>query len=126
MTINELMHNDLFMCGGGVCRFVIRTMDAIVQRLSDKNEYKPCAVLNAKPIPLTEEILKINGFEDGGGYMTRVVSGIIVEICLMHNIPMYVKAEWSFCFPHPQYVHELQHALRLCSLDEFADNFVIR
>lgn len=125
MQAEELMHNDLFMYGGHLCKFVIRSTDAIVQRLSDKAEYPPCAVLNAERIPLTPEILEKNGFGDGGGYLTRIVSGRLVEICLMHNIPMYVKAEWSYCFPHPKYVHELQHILRICGLNDLADNFKV-
>ncbi len=64
MKASELMHGDLFKYGGHLCKFDIRSMNAVIMRVSDKSEYPPCAVLNAEPIPLTEEILKKNGWTD--------------------------------------------------------------
>lgn len=69
-----------------------------------------------RPIPLTEEILEANGFEtdevqyefyDGYNFLLANGKGISVA----------VGSIW--------YVHELQHALRLCGLNELADNFKV-
>lgn len=80
---------------------------------------------DAKPIPLTPEILKANGWkwrkkglissmrlfdEDGHSIMT-LTYGNIMSIG-GHEIKV-------------QYVHELQRALRCCGLNDIADNFKI-
>lgn len=79
---------------------------------------------DAIPIPLTEEILKANGFKaeyapedyryddkmmltqsyDKQGYWWVVGNMYVVQLF---------------------YVHELQHALKLCGLNEMADNFKV-
>lgn len=80
-----------------------------------------------QPIPLTEEILKANGFvfkNDEYAYLD--LYGVIISF--NNNTTLRIvdyrnavdilsvsKKKW--------YVHELQHALRLCGLHELADNF---
>ena len=76
-----------------------------------------------EPIPLTPEILEKNGwketeywheYEDGNTiiqYSLSNIWGIINEIEIEH-----FKCE---------YVHQLQHLLRLCGLNELADNFKV-
>ena len=76
-----------------------------------------------EPIPLTPEILEKNEwketeywheYEDGNTiiqYSLSNIWGIINEIEIEH-----FKCE---------YVHQLQHLLRLCGLDELADNFEV-
>lgn len=130
MQAEELMHNDLFMYGGNLCRFVIRSTDAIVQRLCDKTTYLPCAVREAEPIPLTEEIFKANGFEKNPYYEEWVkplnnqyklrVSNKHISVVRGGTYP------FNFVGNPTKYVHELQHALRLCRLNELADNFKIK
>ena len=86
-----------------------------------------------KPIPLTPEILEKNGFD-------------FVKSSLRHSIWngywLYEDLELGTCcldrdnnWPcffnlddmniKCEYVHQLQHALRLCGFDELADNFKI-
>lgn len=71
------------------------------------------------PIPLTAEILEKNGFMD--------IDTLGVEACCGYNI--YYKSGEGYGFNEVDitrpfyYVHELQHALRLCGLNELADNF---
>ena len=87
------------------------------------------------PIHVTKEILEANGFIKSG-YMCRCVYNLAdfdnhaqldynlkfstFEIKRMKNrgwtAKLYIEA---------QYVHELQHALRLAGLSDLADNFVI-
>ena len=86
-----------------------------------------------EPIPLTTEILEKNGFEckhkgealkrlywilyvDGGSVKVKVNRGLFLfNIC---GVPF----QFGFYVPsvnkHIQYVHELQHALRLCGIEK--------
>lgn len=140
MKLNELMHNDLFVYGGNLCRFVIRPMDAVVERISDKTTYLPCAVREAEPIPLTKEILKVNGFNIGAedqilkGWYDNELKGQDFycnargELGYSIATTMIESADGGMypCeFADVKYVHELQHALRLCDLNELADNFKV-
>lgn len=83
-----------------------------------------------EPIPLTAEILEKNGFELDDLRGTRYdIPGNDY-----YGISSYLDEDynkcWTFCasgiflFDIP-FVHELQHALRLCELNDIADNFVI-
>lgn len=70
------------------------------------------------PIPLTSEILELNGWLHDD------------LCCEFHNINAFVICGrlYPFCiFDGVQisYVHELQHALRLRGLTELADNFKV-
>lgn len=79
-----------------------------------------------EPIPLTDEIYKLNGFwEEGGGYtkfdpevgtFTTWKSKIEnVQCVLVGSVetPLY-------------YVHQLQQILRICGLTELANNFKVK
>jgi len=66
-----------------------------------------------EPIPLTEEILKANGIQyqfDNPWYQYENE----IHIC-SKNKKQIIQAECK-------YVHELQHALRLCGLYELSDS----
>lgn len=95
-----------------------------------------------EPIPLTAEILEKNGWEAFNGTYNIVRYRIITKVMALIIEPMKVESilgerwfwlsvnkidgevrpnmNYPFC-----YVHELQHALRLCGLNELADNFKI-
>lgn len=88
--------------------------------------------LQIKPIPLTAEILEKNGFIlhrktyilkwRGVEIHWRKTDGY-ASITAPNNLKLEGWCSISngyFC-----YVHILQHALRLCGLDELADNFKI-
>lgn len=97
---------------------------------------------NIEPIPLTTEILVKNGFameQERPCKIYRLWLGDCYEegfVCIAyHNfddgqhislhieaIPPHVLSTLTIEFT---YVHELQHALRLCGLNELADNFKI-
>lgn len=87
---------------------------------------EPVANDNIRPIPLTEEILMGNGWEKNKFSSAYINHGVPfrldIGICCL-----WLDHEWddyynAFSF---QYVHELQHALRLCGLQELADNFIL-
>lgn len=79
------------------------------------------------PIPLTEEILKANGFGFGRTCYKDYTLSLRKEYLYKDSrIGLRIKSIYFVCdlvnIPL-SYVHELQHALRLCGLNELADNF---
>lgn len=84
-----------------------------------------------QPIPLTPEILEKNGF----GFVKSSDKDTVwngwwiyedLELgtcCLNGDWPCFINIDDSNI--KCEYVHQLQHALRLCKLDELADNFKI-
>lgn len=136
MEAKELMHGDLFKYFGQLCRFVIYGRGAVVVRMSDDSEYLPIACNDAEPIPLTEKILEANGFEIGAYSTLKLDDNFWLEYYHHENrLRKLWKGidEWEnhtetldVCFQcECYYVHQLQHALRLCGLDKLADNFKI-
>ncbi len=76
-----------------------------------------------EPIPLTEEILKANGWECSDGWFERNDVDFFIakcvdkyKLCQVYHMRSFVTIA---------YVHELQHALRLCGLNELADTFKV-
>lgn len=72
-----------------------------------------------KPIPLTPEILEKNGFRYDN---SPFIQGWCGYGLLIYNGRVTVGQNVSM---ECQYVHQLQHILRLCGLNEVADNFKI-
>lgn len=100
--------------------------------IADEDQYMIGKYANhLEPIPLTEKILKANGFEEFG----EMLGGIIQWRFYFEDGK--IKMEHVKCMPKWDffvginaildiwYVHQLQHALRLCGLNELADNFKI-
>ena len=89
-----------------------------------------------RPIPLTPEILEKNGFEmfkyDGWVHYYRIFGNSVIPFVLHSMIGGEMLSQEVDIFSTStntnrgidvNYVHELQHALRLCGLNELADNF---
>ena len=75
-----------------------------------------------EPIPLTREILEMNGFTENYRYddlsyiqSNGTVTGTHINGENGEMEEMYFK-----------YVHEVQNALRLCNLNDLADNFKLK
>lgn len=88
---------------------------------------KPTLGRDLSPIPLTEEILKANGFHqlDEVDY-EYVYSRDDVTFCVCKRdltCPYIRFGGYFFC--NTNYVHELQRVLRCCGLSELADNFKV-
>ena len=81
----------------------------------EDNEYKP------QPIPLTHEILEKNGWKETQYWHEYQDGKNTIQCCLpdMRGIINGIEIEHFKC----EYVHQYQHLLRLCGLDELADNF---
>lgn len=92
------------------------------------------SVYLAEPIPLTEEILEKNGFKHQTKYdVYRCQDGeIVIEVGIYH--PDFVNIGYDYTTPDGRqkgeiasickvdgadiYVHELQHALKLCGIEK--------
>ncbi len=72
------------------------------------------------PIPLTEEMLKLNDDEEYVYWVgERRGNALRVTIAIVGD-----SRDWTISGDF-QYAHEVQHALRLAGLGEIADNFKI-
>lgn len=78
-----------------------------------------------EPIPITEEILKKNGFNEFGGiwdFPNNSSFGVMITTLRHKGIyPTLNESAYFVC----SYVHELQRALRLCGLNDLADNLKV-
>ena len=83
------------------------------------------------PIPLTPEILEKNGFVFDCGFWTIANSRynnvrMVTYYSIGDDVADAFLGHWAFDENYAiDYVHELQHMLRLCGLNELANNFKI-
>lgn len=88
-----------------------------------------------EPIPLTPEILEANGFFPKNEFKSiwrKILDDVDyrIEIHFQDNGEIEVKVaenqtNYNYIVYHGNYIHSLQHALRLAGLDKIADNFII-
>ena len=101
-------------------------------------EIKDVPLVNCSPIPVTPEILEKNGFEmfkyDGWVHYYRifgnnaipfVLHSMIGGEMLSQEVDIFSTSTDTNCDIEINYVHELQHALRLCGLNKLAENFKV-
>jgi hypothetical protein len=75
-----------------------------------------------EPIPLTDEILKANGFKREGGASYWHEGGH--HACILYwnedKTELVIGSQWDDCMVkmNVRYVHELQHAFRLLGIDK--------
>lgn len=102
-------------------------IDIWLAHCNDDNNIECHDLSKISPIPLTPEILEKNGFvfradndtmygeyylHNQSTFAIKMFNGYLVGMCMSEDLEFH-------------YVHELQHALRLCGLDELADNFKV-
>lgn len=75
------------------------------------------------PIPLTPEILEKNGWNEETHCFYN--EDTMCELDLRMDNGGYVWINGGVVVCSIYYVHELQHALRLCGLNDIADNFKV-
>jgi hypothetical protein len=130
MEINELQIGD-WVEVGGIPRQIKLIDDCINHKIiahgvnKDGRMVAYVGKLNeeVKPIPLTPEVLEKNGFElkeeEIGMYGVTIVSHYICD-----GVPFEVFCDgepFAIWFKEPvniKFVHQLQHALRLCGIEE--------
>lgn len=147
------MIGDIVSYNGAICR--ITSIECFGNLVGIENETICELVSDAElsPIPLTEEILKANGFRRFVETRKRMRKDNPSEICIhrkirflcvqnpdttsVHYISIVLNGNTIIMYPTDKgewvksinlktpYVHELQHALRLCGLTELADNFKV-
>lgn len=125
MKANELMIGDLVIDKTLNAPHRVTAQDIFLLAENTINEN------NFEPIPLTAEILEKNGFKkttDEKYYMCDDYSELSAE--------EYSDSIWLICCSDIEcnlpvqkimvsYIHQLQQFLRLCGLNELADNFKI-
>jgi hypothetical protein len=104
----------------------IKDYPMIAQPMQVKKEHFVRSLVEFEPIPLTPEILKKNGFElEGyGNHEVFELEDFKIYINDLDNFvvcELFDDSDWGwqiidFCVCH--FVHELQHALKLCRIDK--------
>ena len=135
MKANELMIGDKVMV-----KVLSQIPDTYVLHTWTANDYS--RDIQVKPITLTPEILEKNGFvQEDDAYMDDIAYKCFCEILTGHYSANDVIVSYDgskeftitndLGYPCDEItlyrpkVHELQHALRLCGLNELADNFKV-
>lgn len=125
MQLNELCVGDWVKQKGSLLVFQVSAIrDGYVEGKKDDGEF---AIDSIDPIPLTNGILKANGFEYETTYSQRklIRKNLWVKVVIFeksHCILNYNCGTYVVPF---KYVHELQRALRILGLHQLANDFVI-
>lgn len=125
MKANELMIGDKVMV-----KVLSQIPDTYVLHTWTANDYS--RDIQVKPITLTPEILEKNGFVFDCDFWTIANPRynnvrMVTYYSIGDDVADVFLGHWAFDENYAiDYVHELQHALRLCGLDELADNFKVK
>lgn len=133
MYCKSLMLGDWVQYNDGNFSFPtkIRGINEVDFEIEDMNCTSTTLILHhyIEPIPLTEEILKMNGFDypklEDGTEVKYVMAYEKDGLMWLNKEKDYFFISSSDAYIHIYFVHEIQHALRLCGLNELADNFKI-
>ena len=137
MKANEIQIGDWLYYKGQFNAFHFKVESITKKKVgyhAEPNEHRMnyLRLSECKPIPLTPEILKKNGFkhyvteEDGDCFDNREGD---LYYCLNRTADGYmscIDVTHSFTISGLiKYVHELQHILRLCGLDKLVNNLKV-
>ena len=135
MDVRDLMIGDFIFSKGNE----IHTVQGLDEDVNGRWwYYSPehqswCAVDEAKPIPLTPEILEKNGFTEVKTYYPyptyecREIEKCVIRIAFPQNSDKTkfnktfyeIDSEWCFIeHINCEFVHELQHAPKLCGINK--------
>lgn len=127
LMVGDLMNHIELPYKVGKVSTIDETSRFVVVRDTNGNSPFSVEVSRLEPVLLTEEILKANGWEKRGGHYCNGVSDCYCKKGFVLSISengFYVYCGMvSLLIVH---VHQLQHALRLCRLNDLADNFKIK
>lgn len=119
MKANELMIGD-FVCIANSFAKVHDSIDKVIGVEFIDGGYDVFNPEEITPIPLTDDILRNNGFE----YFHKNYASISREHPFMLRLDKWpdengLGGVWTICdIIEIRYVHQLQHALRLCGIDK--------
>ena len=138
MEANELMIGDWVGRVFDDKRIDYRQVDWIRTGEIGMRYQKVWAIGCIEPIPLTPEILEKNGFEmfkyDGWVHYYRIFGNSAIPFVLhsmiggemlSQEVGIFSTSTDTNCGIEVNYVHELQHALRLCRLNKLAENLKV-
>ena len=136
MKVSELQLGDLVCCLGDPVRVVSLSLkdDEPIGIMSPLYIIDTFREDDVKPLPLTPKILLANGFEIDEevkrGYVLYLDEGKTwyVTVSLRYNDePRITEISFDRCgvVKPIQYVHELQHSLRLVGLNDLAKNLKV-
>ena len=119
MKTSELQLGDYISCLGDPMRVVSLSLngDEPIGIMSPLKKIFTFRENDVYPIILDESILMQNNFNPEIVSWWRPSEGDSFKIAIMNN-------DTSLC-AKVKYVHELQHALRLCGLSELAENLKV-
>ena len=125
MNIRQLQLDDLVSYSGKVCRVTAVRLDndGKVRAVIENDDF--CGFVDEiEPIPLTPEILEKNGFVliDDEDKMYRLNLAEDESVCVTADFKceepfVHVRNTCYQATPYCRYVHQLQHALRLCGIE---------
>ena len=127
MKCKELMVGDFCRSGHGLPMQITNVGYDYAYATFEGNEGEPWEFDDKdeqpQPIPLTPEILEKNGWERNGIFMEKRIDENIhlswADICGS------VLFQGNYYMCECNYVHTLQHALKLRGFDKLADNFKV-
>lgn len=101
-------------------------------RADDKYHIKYVRQGQIEPIPLTKDFFVANGWKKNEVYHNNYTLRNESYYLIVYNfdnhhlgIRIYSEDEVRELFVSVRYVHELQQALRMCGLDDLANNIII-
>lgn len=86
--------------------------------VNDKEPYLICESTDIEPVRLTPEILEKNGFVCKGAWMIEGEDMGLRQLGDNWGLLPYYADYNGDCFCIISFVHDLQHALRLCGIDK--------
>ena len=117
MKSTDLMIDDWVLYEGSPRKIVLLD-DAGLALLRPGEDAEIIVKRDLRPVPLTPEILKNNGFENFGDYYdipdpSLVIKAVANTFVIGHSINGDFEG-----FIAIDYVHDLQHALKLCGIEK--------
>lgn len=107
MNTSELMIGDWFYWKG-----VRKQVPVLITRLGRQRD-----LTNFEPIPLTKEILLNNGWSEDTHFFPED-KDYCLELHIYGNRVLWTINCWEYDIMPLKYVHELQHALKLCRIEK--------
>lgn len=117
MKANELMVNDWVSYEGAKCRvagFLYGKCEVTYPRIGETIYDVP--LKHILPVPLTREILEKNGWKEAVLRHWNIEEDFAIEKGEDGNMFWFLRGVSLVCSLN--FVHELQHALRLCGIDK--------
>ena len=121
MKANELMIGDCVIVAHGGNTTHYAKITALLPNGIIECNLDECDVLckSVEPIPLTPEILEKNKLLKHDRFELDFSRHHRLKVILLWTDAKGIsRPQITFYLPKPQYVHELQHALRLCGIEK--------